>query len=211
MSPPGGVSATPEAASASFATGRGRHDVPAAVVVATAAAAASLAAAPGLGGITGAGLALTACAIAVIDARRFIIPDELNLAGLVLALANAATSQDGWITGIAVALLRGAVLASIFFAIGFVYRLARGRDGVGLGDVKLAAVAGAWLDWTMLPVAVEAAALSALAMHLIGAARAGRPVRRMSRLPFGLFFAPAIWLAWLAQTLQLLPFLGATP
>ena len=45
------------------------------------------------------------------------------------------------------------------------YRRIRGRDGIGLGDVKLAGVAGVWLDWWVLPVAIEIAALAALAVY----------------------------------------------
>ena len=44
------------------------------------------------------------------------------------------------------------------------YRALRGTEGLGLGDVKLAAVAGVWLGWADLPMAVNIAALSALAV-----------------------------------------------
>jgi hypothetical protein len=53
-------------------------------------AAASIIAAPGLGGAAGAGLACLMVAIAVVDARRFIIPDEFNAAALALGLVDAA-------------------------------------------------------------------------------------------------------------------------
>ena len=49
---------------------------------------------------------------------------------------------------VGIALLRGAVLALLFLGLRALYRRLRGRDGIGLGDVKLAGVAGAWLDWT---------------------------------------------------------------
>ena len=51
----------------------------------------SLIVAPGLPGVLAAGLALIAVAIAVIDARYFIIPNELSAAGLALALVYAAS------------------------------------------------------------------------------------------------------------------------
>ena len=50
---------------------------------------ASLVAAPNAQGMVGAGLALIMIAIAVVDARRFIIPDDLNIAALALAFVNA--------------------------------------------------------------------------------------------------------------------------
>lgn len=67
---------------------------------------------------------------------------------------------------------------------------------MGLGDVKLAAVAGVWLGWTDLPVAVDIAALSAPASALIGRFR-GNEWSLSGKLPFGAFFARAIWICWL--------------
>src|SRR5689334_3065496 len=49
----------------------------------------SLWAAPGAPGYLGAGLALSMLAIAAIDARAFIIPNELTVAGVLLGLLNA--------------------------------------------------------------------------------------------------------------------------
>uniref|UniRef100_UPI003784D5C5 prepilin peptidase n=1 Tax=Methylocella sp. TaxID=1978226 RepID=UPI003784D5C5 len=141
-----------------------------------------------------------ALAAAVTDARAFIIPDELNLAMAALGFAAAAVDAP-YAPGAAMAeaAARGAALGLAFLGLRALYRLWRGREGLGLGDVKLAAVAGVWLGWTIVPLAVELAALAALlacaALHV-----SGRRLDRLTRLPFGLFFAPAIWLGWLAQS-----------
>jgi leader peptidase (prepilin peptidase)/N-methyltransferase len=179
---------------------RPRHLIEDATVgaVALAAVAASLVAEPGFRGGLGAGLALVMLAISVIDARWYIIPDALSVTALGLALVNAAV-QD-WqtaLSGIEAAVLRAAVLAASFLALRAVYYWIRGRHGIGLGDVKLAAAAGAWLEWTTIPIAIEIAALVALAAVALRQFARGRPLRAMSRLPFGLFLAPAIWLGWL--------------
>jgi leader peptidase (prepilin peptidase) / N-methyltransferase len=165
-------------------------------ILAVAIAGASFLAAPGVPGVLGAGLGLLMAAIAVVDGRHFIIPNSLTLSTLALGLINAALTE-GW-QGVLPAVLRGAVLALVFLALRGGYQWFRGRPGIGLGDVKLAGAGGVWLGWTMLPLAVEIAALAALAVY---AARwlAGRPVRRLTRVPFGMFFAPAIWLAWLIE------------
>ena len=164
----------------------------------------SIAMVPGLRGLLGAGLALVAAAIAVVDARRFIIPDQLSAAGLVLALANAwALAPDAGVEAVGLAVLRGAVLALLFFALRAIYRRLRGRDGIGLGDVKLAGVAGAWLDWLSMALAIEVAALAALAFFGLWHLAGGRTVRATSRVPFGVFLAPAIWLAWLIEAVFL--------
>lgn len=167
-----------------------------------AAAAASVWAAPGIGGALGAVMALLMLAIAVIDYRSFIIPDELTAAALALALVYVAvTTAAPMVDSVAAAALRGVLCMLFFLGLRVLYRRLRGREGLGLGDVKLAFVAGAWLDWTMIPVAIEIAALAALGAYGTWRFFGGRSVTATSRLPFGLFFAPAIWLAWLAGAL----------
>jgi leader peptidase (prepilin peptidase)/N-methyltransferase len=72
---------------------------------------------------------------------------------------------------------------------------------MGLGDVKLAGVAGIWLDWPSLPIAVEVAALGALGFVLSRHIQAGRALDPLTKLPFGAFLAPAIWICWLLARL----------
>ena len=166
----------------------------------------SIWAAPGVPGWLGAGLALIMLAIATIDARWFIIPNELSAAGFALALINAAVlAPDGIAAAVGMALLRGAVVALLFLALRMLYRRVRGRDGIGLGDVKLAGVMGAWLGWVTIPIAVEIAALSAIAVYLFRHTARGRPLDRTLKFPFGLFLAPSIWLCWLLEVAVLNP------
>ncbi len=150
----------------------------------------------------GSALALVMIAIAAIDAERYTIPDKLVLTGLIVGLVDASVAQsEPFAAGLANAVLRGLVLSFLFFGCRVAYRRIRQREGIGLGDVKLAAVAGVWLDWMSIAVAVDLAALSALAAVLIHALR-GQPVTGTSAIPFGLFFAPAIWLAWLFEAIS---------
>ena len=158
---------------------------------------ASFAAAPGWIGVAGAALAALTLAIAVVDRRRLIIPDELNALAFLAGLAAAGlTTQDAAGEAVLNALLRAALMFGAFFAFRAGYRRLRGREGMGLGDVKLAAVAGVWLNWVDLPIAVDIAALSALASALLGRVR-GKEFSLTAKLPFGFFFAPAIWICWL--------------
>ena len=169
-------------------------------------AAASLASvygAPGSAGLSGTLLAIVMGAIAYRDAHDFIIPDELSAAAFSLGLVAAwfGAEQDG-LWAVTAALIRGAILASAFLTLRVAYHRLRGRHGLGLGDVKLAGVAGVWLDWTMLPVAIEIAALAALTAVLFEQLIRRQRLKRTTRLPFGLFFAPAIWIGWLMQTVS---------
>jgi leader peptidase (prepilin peptidase) / N-methyltransferase len=175
------------------------------ICVAIAAVAASIAVAPNASGVVAAGLALTATAIAVVDARSLIIPNELSGAGVALGLLYSALVGYSAVEAIAIATLRGLTLALFFLAMRAAYRRLRGRDGLGLGDVKLAAVAGVWLDWQMMAVAVNIAAIAALAVYVTRQVTLGRSIRSTGRLPFGLFFAPAIWVTWLIDISLLAP------
>jgi leader peptidase (prepilin peptidase)/N-methyltransferase len=52
----------------------------------------------------------------------------------------------------------------------------------------------------MLPIVIEIAALSALTAVLINQVITRRALKPTTRLPFGLFLAPSIWIGWLVQT-----------
>jgi leader peptidase (prepilin peptidase)/N-methyltransferase len=124
----------------------------------------------------------------------------------MLGVIHAALQNpDMMVEAMAAAVLRGGVLALLFLGLRLGYRALRGRDGIGLGDVKLAVVAGAWLDWLTMPIAIELAAVAGLVTYFARRYWLKQPVHMTSRLPFGLFFAPAIWLGWLLEAAVLLP------
>ena len=65
------------------------------LLVGAASIAASLIVLPNAHGVVGGGLAILMIAIAVIDARRFIIPNELTAAALALGFLHAAMQDSG--------------------------------------------------------------------------------------------------------------------
>jgi leader peptidase (prepilin peptidase)/N-methyltransferase len=173
---------------------------------AAASVAASLLYAPGLVGLTGAAMALVMLAIALTDWRYFIIPNWLNGLGLALALLHACARDPSlMIAAVIDAAIRAIALALLFLAVRYLYARFRGRQGLGLGDVKLAAVAGAWLDVDMIAIAVQLAVLSALLGYAARQWVLRRPVSATTRLPFGVFLAPSIWICWFLQTAWLTP------
>jgi leader peptidase (prepilin peptidase) / N-methyltransferase len=161
----------------------------------------SFAASPDLRGAFGAVLVLLMLAIAVSDIRHFIVPDALTASAFVLALIFAGLFDDAPLAEtLLTCLLRAAAAALPLLALMFLYEWWRGRPGLGLGDVKLAAVAGAWLDWFTIVAVVEIAAIAALAAYGVWRFLLRRPIAATTPLPFGLFLAPAIWAGWLAET-----------
>lgn len=167
---------------------------------ALAAAAASFALLPPVAAVPFALAAAVAMIVVVTDLERFLIPDSANAALLGLGLALTATtgSPESFWPDLADALLRGAAAAAVLYTIRIVYLRTTGVPGLGLGDVKLAAAAGPWLGWGMLPVALELAALAALLVVGFAAWRAKQRPDARAALPFGAFLAPAIWLCALA-------------
>jgi len=169
--------------------------------------AASLNASPGPDGLMGAFLAALMLAIAVADQRGYIIPNELTGAAALLALLRAGmvgpdTDWQGSLQALAWTACRGAGTAAPLLALMIGYRRWRGRDGLGLGDIKLAAVAGLWLNVVTIFAVIELAALSALGSYFVGGYLRRRPPRATALLPFGLFLAPAIWIGWLIEAMS---------
>ena len=147
----------------------------------------------GLAFWAGCGLGWTLLALAVTDIKYFQLPDFLTLplvaAGLLVAAVLGAGTNSlashglGVVAGYAfVRLLR------------FSYRALRGREGMGLGDAKLLAAAGAWVSWQGLPSVLVIASLSALAVVLV---MRGPKIDPARRVPFGVFLALGLWIVWL--------------
>ena len=179
-----------------------RRDVLVIIALGSLSAAASLAVSPDWRGLFGAALALLMLAIAIGDLRHLIVPNALTATAFALALISAGTfDAAGPTEAVAIALLRAAATALPLLALMVGYEWWRGRPGLGMGDVKLAAVAGAWLDWLTIAGVIEVAALTALAAYAIWRFVLRRPIAVTTPLPFGLFLAPAIWAGWVAEIL----------
>lgn len=131
--------------------------------------------------------------LAVVDWRAFILPDALTVFLLLSGLAAAFAFDRYQMLDHAIGALIG---FSTFATIGVVYRVLRGRSGLGLGDAKLMAGAGAWLGWQALPTVILFGAVFGLTSVLIRSI-AGHPLRLTDRLPFGAYLAAAAWLVWL--------------
>ena len=138
-------------------------------------------------------------ALGWIDARQWLLPDALTLPLLLLGLALTALSAPEDLADHAAAAVLGYVALR---AIAWIYQRLRHREGLGQGDAKLFAAAGAWLGIGALPQLVLIAALTAL-VTAAGISLAGTRLRAHSALPFGPFLALATWLLWLFGPLSL--------
>ena len=163
-------------------------------VAAGALGAVALASDQGSAGLLAALLGWWLLALALIDLRSWRLPDLLTLPLLAVGLGAAALgllpSTD------LVRSLAGAATGYLVLAgIGWAYRRLRGREGLGLGDAKLLAAAGAWLGVEPLPELVLVAAVLGLGLALLRA----WPLRAETAVPFGPPLALAFWGLFLVQ------------
>ena len=149
--------------------------------------------ATGLWLLVSAALAAALIALSAIDAETFRLPDRLTLPLLAAGLALAAldgSAMLGWHA--ASAMLGGALL----WAVNALYRRLRGTDGLGFGDVKLFAGAGAWVGAEGLASVLLVACGAALALVIVWRMRDPN-LAGSTALPFGPFLAFGLWIVWL--------------
>jgi leader peptidase (prepilin peptidase)/N-methyltransferase len=144
-------------------------------------------------------LAWALLVLSAVDAAIFRLPDIVTLPLLALGLGVSWLLPDKDLAGHAIGALCG---AAAFFLIAEIYRRTRGRDGLGMGDVKLAGVAGAWLGWQALPSMVLLACSAGLVWVGIGVIRRGKAVLE-ERIPFGVALCFGIWIVWLYGPLEI--------
>jgi len=102
-------------------------------------------------GVAACVLLWTLLALTMIDIDTQLLPDDLTLpllwAGLIVNLAGLFAP------------LRDAVIGALagylsLWTIYWLFKLIRGKEGMGHGDFKLLGALGAWLGWQVLPVIV---------------------------------------------------------
>jgi len=145
------------------------------------------------------GLGWVLLALLMIDWRHLVLPDVLTLplipVGWLVAWSLDPSRLWAHLLGAAAGFL-------LLWAVAVVYRRLRRREGLGLGDAKLLAAAGAWLGWEALPGVILIAAAAGLAGALVAARWVGE-LDAERPLPFGPYLAGAFWIVWLYGPLGL--------
>jgi leader peptidase (prepilin peptidase)/N-methyltransferase len=145
-------------------------------------------------------LAAAMGAIALEDMRRMRVPDAWNfpaaLGGFIAVAIEARSIGSTPLVALGYALVSLIVCGGAFYLLREIYFRWRGVEGLGFGDVKLAATGGIWLGWEVFPAVVTVAAVGAV-LWVAGAAAFRRGWPKERKIPFGAFLAPAIWVCWL--------------
>jgi leader peptidase (prepilin peptidase)/N-methyltransferase len=157
------------------------------------------------------GLIFLWCVVVIAhdDWAHGIVPDypllALGAAGVVFAFCDPDASYMSAAETFEQLGARAAILGLFGYSVAALYRLTRGRDGLGLGDVKLMAAAGVWSPALNGLYAITSASIAALAVTLAAQLWGGRSWTLTDSLPFAIFLAPAFWVFWLCERMQLLP------
>jgi leader peptidase (prepilin peptidase)/N-methyltransferase len=126
------------------------------------------------------------CALIVlfaIDLEHHLLPNAITLPGIVAGLAFSLFTEPGWQAALTGAVAGGGVL----YGIAALYYWARREEGLGMGDVKMLAMIGAFLGWQLMLVTLVMASLAGSIIGLLLIAL-GRGDMKYA-LPFGTFLA----------------------
>jgi leader peptidase (prepilin peptidase)/N-methyltransferase len=128
--------------------------------------------------------------VTLIDFDARIIPDSITLPGTVLGILASFLRPISLVDSLVGAALGFLLLLGIAWG----YKKLTGTDGMGGGDIKFAAMLGAFLGWTGLLITVFLASLAGtvVGVVLMIVGRGGRK----TALPFGTFLAPAAWFTY---------------
>jgi leader peptidase (prepilin peptidase)/N-methyltransferase len=126
-------------------------------------------------------------AIAVTDARFYIIPDELSLGGAVLGVALALMAGSPTLQEAAIGAVAG---GGALWLIAILGTWAFKKEAMGGGDIKLMTMIGAFLGWKGALLTVFLGALAGTLVFVPIAWKSNKLV------PFGLFLALGAGLAF---------------
>lgn len=122
--------------------------------------------------------------LAGLDWDHFWLPDRITLPGAALGLAFQLLLPEGsWLLG-----LKGALLgAGLLLVASGLFELVRGIEGLGLGDVKMLAMIGAFLGPLGVLVALGVGTLAGAVVGIAGLLRGTSSLA--TELPFGVFLS----------------------
>jgi len=121
----------------------------------------------------------------VVDLQHRVLPNVITLPGVAAGLAFSFFVPPGWFD----ALIGIAAGGGVLLAVAEAYYRIRGEEGLGMGDVKMLAMIGAFLGWQLMLVTLLMASLlgSLIGLALI----ASRRGTAKYALPLGSFLAAA--------------------
>ena len=118
-----------------------------------------------------------------IDLEHHLLPNVITIPGIVIGFLFSVINDPGWKSSLIGIVVGGGVL----YVIAEGYYRVRHEEGLGMGDVKMLALIGAFLGW---PLTLLSLMIASIAGTIIGIAliATGRGTMKYA-LPFGTFLA----------------------
>ena len=146
-------------------------------------------------------LAFVAAVVALIfiDAEHMILPNVITYPGIAVALVARAVVPNlygvaslggaetpAWLLSLGGAVLGALVGGGFLWLVGWLWERARGVEAMGLGDVKMMFMVGAYLGWPLTLLTIFVGVLTGSLAGVAAMARRGERDMQMM-LPFGIF------------------------
>jgi leader peptidase (prepilin peptidase)/N-methyltransferase len=122
-------------------------------------------------------------ALFVIDYQHQILPNVITIPGIVIGILSNFLAGPGWIASI----IGAAVGAGSLYAIAEIYYRVRHEEGLGMGDVKMLGMIGAFLGWKLVLLTLV---ISSFLGSIVGVfVLVSRKESLKYAMPFGTFLA----------------------
>src|ERR1044071_7252201 len=147
-------------------------------------------------------------ALVFIDAEHMILPNVITYPGIVFAFVarfaipfltsaphfddipslqhGALADMPIWVVSLAGALIGALIGGGSLWLMGWTWEKLRGIEAMGLGDVKMMFMVGAYLGWRLTILTIFAGVLSGSVIGILLMAKQGQKNMQML-LPFGVF------------------------
>lgn len=147
------------------------------------------------------GLASALIVLTWFDLDHFRIPNWISLPLIAAGLGLAVFGFVDW----RLSVLGAGIGYGLIWALSLYWLKVKKQEGIGLGDAKLLAAAGAWLGAFALPFVLLIASGTALLIIICASVLKGQKLEMTSRIPFGPFISIGFWTMWIAGDLLLTP------
>lgn len=142
-------------------------------------------------------------ALAFIDAEHMILPNVITYPGIALALVarvvvpnlygvetfgHAHPAIPVWLLSLGGALLGALVGGGFLWLVGWLWERLRGVEAMGLGDVKMMFMVGAFLGWPLTLLTIFVGVLAGSIVGVVLMLRRGERDMQLL-LPFGIFLS----------------------
>src|SRR6202035_1213884 len=95
--------------------------------------------------------------------EHHLLPNRITLPGIIIGFVFSAFTEPGWMASLIGILVGGGLL----FGVAELYYRVRHEEGLGMGDVKMLAMIGAFVGWKLTLVTLMMASFAGASVGLL--------------------------------------------